>query len=365
MLAASQVSAQTNPVAGSDTNTDASTNDLVQAALELVMTEDDAAMDEVDGWIRTSNAAAGKGGGESGAELNQRINARMGLVRQKYQDFLAQYPNYEPGHLAYGSFLDDIGNEDLASVEYETASKLDPKDPAAWNDLANYEGEHGPITNAFINYQKAIDLNPSEPVYYRNLATIVYLFRRDATNYYQITEPEVFDKSLALYRKAVELNTNDFELVTEYAETYYGIKPFRTNDALLAWTNALSSAQTDVEREGVYIHLARIKYLVGRYDEANAQLEAVTNTMYDDLKGRIERNIALKEHPPTNAVPNIVSGTNAPAVLTNAPPTLTNPPPISTNVVNVLTNVPPENATNLLNTLQVAPPEPRPVSPPQ
>lgn len=371
MLAASQISAQTNTIGDSDTNSIDSTNNPAQAVLELVMTEDDAAMDEVDSWIRTNNA------GESKEELNHRIHARLDGVRQKYQDFLEQYPNYEPGHLAYGSFMDDIGNEDLASVEYETASELNPKDPAAWNDLANYYGEHGPLTNAFIDYQKAIDLNASEPVYYRNLATLVYLYRRDAMSFYQITEPQVFDKSLELYRKAVQLDPHDFELASDYAESYYGIKPLRTNDALVAWTNALSSAETDVEREAVFIHLARIKFLVGRYEEAKAQLDAVTNSMYDDLKSRIERNIALKEHPPTNAVPVSLPGTNAPPILiatnlppeiaTNVvfPPALTNPPPVSTNVVNILTNVPPVNPTNLLNSLQTAPPEPRAISPPQ
>ena len=34
------------------------------------------------------------------------------------------------------------------------------------------------------------------------------------------------------------------------AESYYGIHPLRTNDALVAWTNALNVAHNDAEREG-------------------------------------------------------------------------------------------------------------------
>jgi tetratricopeptide (TPR) repeat protein len=370
ILAASQLSAQTNPITEGTTNAVTSTNDPAEVELDQLMTEDDAAMDEVDAWIRTNSAQTN--GGTSNTELNQRINTRLSGVREKYENFLERYPDYEPGHMAYGSFLDDLGNEDLAFVEFETSSELDPKDPAAWNNLANYFGEHGSITNAFADYQKAIDLDPSEALYYQNLATTVYLFRPDARAFYGITEQQVFDKSLALYQKAVQLDPKNFELASDYAETYYGIKPLRTNDALVAWTNALTSAQTEVEREGVYIHLARIKYLVGRYDEARAQLEAVTNSTYDDLKNRIERNIKLKENPPTNAVPVSLQATNA--VMTNAVPALTNPPPILTNEASVLTNVPPvtpppapiqatnppENPTNLLNNLEVTPPGPRP-----
>jgi tetratricopeptide (TPR) repeat protein len=388
ILAASQLSAQTNPIPESPTNTETSTNDPVAVELDQLMVDDDAAMDEVDGWIRTNREQAANESSESKQELNQRINKRLGGVQQNYQDFINRHPDYGPGHLAYGSFLEDIGKEDLAVGEYETATKVDPKNPAGWNDLGNYYGENGPLTNAFIDYQKAIDLDPSEPVYYQNLATTVYVYRRDAMQFFQISEQQDFDKALALYQKAVQLDPNDFELASDYAETYYGIKPLRTNDALLAWTNALGVAQTDVEREAVYIHLARIKYLVGRYDEASAQLEIVTNSMYDDLKNRIERNIALEEHPPANSVANSVSSTNLSPVsitatnpplistnilMTSVVPALTNPPSFSSNDVSALTNVaptqpisvplqainPPVNPTNLLNNLEIAPPTPR------
>ena len=69
----------------------------------------------------------------------------------------------------------------------------------------------------------------------------------------------MFDKALALYQQAMKLDPENFPLATDYAQSYYGIRPLRTNDALVAWTNALNIARDDVEREGVYLHLARIK----------------------------------------------------------------------------------------------------------
>ena len=73
---------------------------------------------------------------------------------------------------------------------------LDPKNPAVWNNLANFYGEHGPITNAFVDYAQAIALEPAEPVYYQNFATTVYLFRKDVREFYNINEQQVFDKAL-------------------------------------------------------------------------------------------------------------------------------------------------------------------------
>ncbi len=100
-----------------------------------------------------------------------------------------------------------------------------PKNPAAWNQLANYYGEYGGLTNAFAYYTEAIRLDPTEPVYYQNFATTVYLFRKDAREFYHINEQQVFDKALGLYRQAMKLDPSNLVLATDYAESYYGIKP--------------------------------------------------------------------------------------------------------------------------------------------
>jgi tetratricopeptide (TPR) repeat protein len=241
---------------------------------------------------------------------------RFAPIRKGYEDFLRRYPNNAHGYLAYGSFLNDIGEEENAAAQYEKSRQLDPKNPAAWNNLANYYGEHGPLTNAFIYYAQAIELNSNEPVYYQNLATTVYLFRKDAREFYHINEAQVFDKALALYQKAVRLDPNNFPLATDYAQSYYGIRPLRTNDALVAWTNALQIAGDEIEREGVYIHLARIKISIGQFTEAQAQLDAVTNADLADMKNRLERSLVQHEHPQTNSVSE---STNSISISTNAP----------------------------------------------
>jgi cytochrome c-type biogenesis protein CcmH/NrfG len=256
------------------------------------------------------------GAGESKEALNQRIRARFDTVRTNYAGFLRRHPDSARGYLAYGTFLDDIGEETAGKVQLENSRQMDPNNPAVWNALANFYGESGQLTNAFTYYAKAIELDPSEPVYYQNLAMTVYLFRSDARNFYGITEPQVFDKALALYQKAVQLDPDNFALASNYAETYYGIRPLRTNDALVAWTNALNIAHNDVEREGVFIHLARLKTVFGRFAEAHAQLEVVTNAIYAVLKHQLERSLADRENAATNAVngsANVAAPTNTPA----------------------------------------------------
>ncbi len=302
------------------------TNDVQRLELEKVMQDDDAAMAEIDKWIRDNDAFAAQGAGQSKAELNARIMARLQTVRTNYEGFLTHYPTNADGHLAFASFLNDIGQDQKALGEYKEACQLNPNSSAAWNDLANFYGDDGPITNAFADYEKAIQLDPSEPVYYQNMATTVYLFRKDARQYYNINEQQVFDKALALYQKAVQLDPDNFVLMTDYAESYYGIKPLRTNDALIAWTNALKIARDEFEREGVYIHLARIKIAAGRFAEAQAHLDAVTNSEYDTLKERLEKTMAERKKgmpsffdQPFAESQTAFAPTNHNAVLTNPP----------------------------------------------
>ncbi|MBI4660858.1 MAG: tetratricopeptide repeat protein [Verrucomicrobia bacterium] len=271
-------------------------NDPVEKEYLSLLEKDDAAQEEADKWIRDHQAFEAAGAGTSRAALAARIEQRFESVRKAYDGFLQHHPKHTRARLAYGSFLNDTGQEDEAVVQWEKARELDPKNPAAWNNLANHYGHRGPVDKAFAYYEKALELNPREPVYLQNLATTTYLFRRDAMEYYKITEPQVFDRALELYRKALKLDPTNFILAHDLAQSYYGIKPLRTADALAAWKQALDLAHDDIEREGVYLHMARVELNSGLFEPARKHLLSVTNQIHLDLKNRLLRNLTQKEN---------------------------------------------------------------------
>jgi tetratricopeptide (TPR) repeat protein len=295
------------------------TNSPLAQELHKIEEQDDAAAAEVDDWIRQNEEFTKKGAGIPKDELNQRIRAKFDGSRTAYKDFIQHHPDYAPARVAYASFLHDMGDEDGEVEQLLKARELDPTIPSVWNNLANFYGEHSPVTNAFACYEKAIQLDPKEPVYYDNFGTTVYLFRKDAKEYYHINEQQVFDKALSLYGAATKLDPTNFLRASDLAMSYYGIKPLRTNDALNAWTNALSLARDEIEREGVYIHFARLAGQIGQFAAAHKQLEAVTNDMYTDMKRRVIRSLNDKEHPelatnyPPMAEAIVPAVTNSPA----------------------------------------------------
>lgn len=280
-------------------------NDPAEREYLKLLEMDDAAQAEVDRWIKENNEFKAQGAGVAEITLNARIQKRFEPVKKAYEDFLQRNPGHTRARLAYGSFLNDIHEEEEAFAQWEKARETDPKNPAAWNNLANYHGHNGPVAKSFAYYAKAIELDPTESTYYFNLATTVYLFRRDATNFYKINEQEVFEKAMGLYRKALELDPGNFVLATDYAQSYYGfdpkligdpeqdrkIKEKHFNDAMTAWNEAFKIAGDDIERQGVLIHYARLQINADRFEDARKNLNAVTNDMFKVTKQNLLKKL--------------------------------------------------------------------------
>jgi len=281
------------------------TNAAVEDELQKIINAGEQANADVERWIAEIQQKSGTKEEIAAAksELRQRIQARYGAVRKSYADFIRRHPKHAGGYASYGDFLLGHYDEDGAAEQLEKALKLYKKNPTVYNDLANIYGHSGSVKKAFDYYARAIQADPTEPIYYQNFGTTVFLFRKDAKEFYGINEQQVFDKALMLYSNATRLDPTNFALASDVAETYYGIKPWRFKDALRSWTNALALAHDETEREQVYTHFARIETQAGRYDEARSHLRAVTNATYAKLKDRMLRNIQEHEQASTTNSP--------------------------------------------------------------
>jgi len=256
---------------------------------------DDAAQAEVDKWTRENNELKAKGQAVSDDVLERRISERFEPVRKTYDAFVQAHPNIAKARVGYGNFLNDREDEAGAQAQWEKALELDPTNPAIYNSLAGRYSESGPVSKAFQYFEKAIQLSPGEAVYYHNFGDSMYVLRTRAAGYYGISEQQVFGKVLLAYSNAVRFAPQNFTYARDLAQTYYSVKPFPSDVALSAWTNALVVAREEADREDAYVHLARVKMLAGRFAEARVQLSVVTNAASLKAKTALLHNIEERE----------------------------------------------------------------------
>ena len=173
-------------------------NAALEKEFQKLLAADDAAHAQIEKLIQENDAFIEKGAGSSAGALRLKIEQHRVKVREAYKEFLLRHPQHVRALVAYASFLDDEGDDFEARDQLEKALALDPRDPAIYNNLANFHGHRGPVRKAFDYYAKAIELAPDEPVYFQNFGTTVFLFRKDAMEHLTLGEQQVFDRAMEL-----------------------------------------------------------------------------------------------------------------------------------------------------------------------
>ena len=131
-------------------------------AHRAIMDADDAAQEEISKWVDETEDPKDPLLAPHPLTLRGRMLQRVEPVKERYQQFLRDHPKNSKGEMAYGSFLNDLGEEDEAVAHWERARELDPKDPAAWNNLANVYAHHGPVAAQEGPAFRQVGRNPAE-----------------------------------------------------------------------------------------------------------------------------------------------------------------------------------------------------------
>ena len=293
----------TIPSPGPDT---ASTNSAVELEFQALLARDDAAQAAASEMIANDDQASDSLSSPLRVTLRARMDQKFQPVRDAYVDFLLKHPDFARGHLAFGSFLSDLGDDSEALVHYEKARDLAPRNPAAWNNLGGLYARLEKVGRAFACYEEAIRLNTNQASYPHSLGTLICLFPREAGEYYHCPESETIPKAVSYYETAIRLDSENFEYSQDLAETFYATlrgstaKPEAREDwgrkALGAWTNALSRTAIDIQREGVYLHMARWHLRLGEKASASLRLGQVTHRALLPIK----RELMVLLDPTTN-----------------------------------------------------------------
>lgn len=273
------------------------TNDAVEAEFQALLARDDAAQAAASEMITNDEKAGDPLSAPLRVTLRARLDQKLQPVRDAYVDFLLRHTDHARGHLAFGSFLADIGEDSEALIHDEKARDLDPTNPAAWNNLGGLYARLERVARAFGCYEEAIRLNTNQASYPHSLGTLICLFPREASEHYHCKPSETLPKAVGLYETAIRLDPENFEYWQDLAETFYGatagpparpeIRDEWGKKALAAWTNALTRATIDIQREGVYLHMARWHLRLGDKESASKRLGQVSHHALLPLKGEL------------------------------------------------------------------------------
>ncbi|WCJ59314.1 tetratricopeptide repeat protein [Fontisphaera persica] len=278
--------------------------------LEAIVQLDDLVHEEIEQWL--SEGETNRVDVASRAALNLKIKQRREMVQAAYEKFVQRHPENARARLLWGSFLRECGRDKEAVAQWEEARRLAPTNAAAWNNLGNYYAEEGPATNAFTHYARAMELAPKEPLYAQQMARCLLVHEEEAAAWYGVGREEVIRKAQEHLRRACGLAPTNFALATELAQTYYLLKVPLTGDrrkdwqaaqqltdeALAAWEAAGKLAGTEVERQGVLVHRARILISAERWAEARRTLEQIKEPSLAGLKVELEARLAAREKAP-------------------------------------------------------------------
>ena len=267
------------------------------------------ARDEVRDWIHTDIATQKGLSPPPNGLMKSRIKQRFEPVAVAYRGFLKRNPGHDRAAKSLRALLYDLNDEEGIVKQWEQTRGIDVRDPDAWRRLGNYYGHIGEIKKCFQCYDQAIELDPTEPVYYQDYAATVFLYRRDAKEYFHFNEQQVFDHALELYNRALKLDPKNAPLAFEIALCFYGIKPPRVEPALEAWQRVLKLASTDRQREPIYLHLARVEISGQHFNRARQYLARVISPQFTFPKSRVANTLAEREKQVVEAATETKGGT--------------------------------------------------------
>jgi len=220
------------------------------------------------------------------------VRAKLRRLEADYRFFIYEHPQDADALVSFGGFLYDQGREEEGLQFWQRAITVDPHCAKAYNNLAVDYGHNGRAADALRYHQKAIELDPSDPIFRFNWATTCVLFRKDAHEVYGWDTDQIFEHGLEEFRKARDLEPQNVEYAWAYAQTFYQVNKPDWQQAYAAWQFCLNQQVDEVGRERVYSQLARVCLRWGRLDKARSWLAKITSDDVLPMRRVLERRLA-------------------------------------------------------------------------
>ncbi|HXQ81373.1 MAG TPA: hypothetical protein VN775_08680 [Opitutaceae bacterium] len=208
-------------------------------------------------------------------------------LTNEYESLLRDNPEFAAGYATYGYMLWKVGLRTQAVAILTKANQLDPDIPLVKNELGNYLAEEGKPLEAISYFLSAIKLEPGEPLYHYQLATLLYEARDDFVRSGEWTRASIDHSMQEAFRSAAELAPDRIEFTYRYAESFYDMLEPDWAAALRVWEGLEARAQSEIERQTMRLHEVNVLLNMRRADQARRILGAVTDPALEAQKQKL------------------------------------------------------------------------------
>ncbi len=218
-------------------------------------------------------------------DREEEIETLKDAIVSRYLGFAAKYPKNAQAYNELGLIIFDLGRPHDAATYWKRALARKPDYPEAHNNLGSYFSKFGSPEYALLEFDRAIELDPSKAVYHLNRATELYSSRDAAAYVYGWGLPRIYEEVMKEHRLARDLAPDDYSYARQYAETFAGAKFFGLapdwDASIEAWKHCLKLKLTELERDQVFVNVARICILK---DDKPAAREALSQIAQKDTQ---------------------------------------------------------------------------------
>jgi len=166
----------------------------------------------------------------------------------------------DPRSVATNSFLalywQRQGRYDMAMVYLQAAASIEPRNPVWQAEMGRSTAEDGDLLRAQSYYQKAIDLTPSDPTYWRLLAEFSLTY-----------QSQVHEVALPAARQAVTLAPGDAASLDLLGLVFYHLEDYHSAERFL-----LRALKADPDFALAHLHLGMNYLFMGDAQSAHDEL---------------------------------------------------------------------------------------------
>ena len=208
----------------------------------------------------------------------EEFRSQMQQLIDDYAGFIRLNPGFTAAYVAYGRLLlrhTENRRKEGAALLLK-ANELDPNLAIVKNELGSYCAEEALFPQAAAYFFSAIQLEPKEPLYHFQLASLLYEARDDLLKSGLYTREQLDRAMHEGFRQAAALAPDSFSYAYRYGESFYDLASPDWDEALRVWQAIEQRVSPGLEQQTIRLHEANVLIKLGRTAAAIQLLNTVT-----------------------------------------------------------------------------------------